>query len=165
MSAKTSPLIQRELDSVFARVSQWGFASLSDHSEAVTAKQFLSDASCLAERLPAQRYVINLCQNRYLFTVAFAATVSAERTNLLPQNRTLSTQQQLIDEYSDCCIVHDGLEELLAVPSVNIGNTLFTRCAEPANPNIPLDHIAALAFTSGSTGVPKCLCLCLTRSV
>ena len=40
---------------------------------AVSAGEFEAAAHSLAARLPRKPYVVNLCEDRYAFTVAFAA--------------------------------------------------------------------------------------------
>ena len=44
---------------------------------AVSFAQFEAAAAALAARLPRKPYVVNLCEDRYAFTVAFAASLMA----------------------------------------------------------------------------------------
>ena len=66
------------------------------HSAAgtITRGEFLADVVQFAATLPPHRYAVNLCDNRYLFTVAFAAVLLRGQTNLLPPNHT----PQLVNE-------------------------------------------------------------------
>ena len=43
--------------------------------EAISAARFLAETQALAERLPAQGEVVNFCNDRYLFALAFAAAL------------------------------------------------------------------------------------------
>ena len=54
---------------------------------AVTAGEFEAAASALSARLPRKPFVVNLCEDRYAFTVAFAASLMAGQTTLLPPSR------------------------------------------------------------------------------
>jgi len=50
----------------------------------VTAQRFLSDAEHLARSLPAGDHVLNVCTDRYHFTVGLAACLMTGRVSLLP---------------------------------------------------------------------------------
>ena len=52
----------------------------------VTAARFLADVRALAARLPAGRHVLNVCNDRYAFAVAFAAALVAGRSSVLPSS-------------------------------------------------------------------------------
>jgi acyl-coenzyme A synthetase/AMP-(fatty) acid ligase len=97
----------------------------------VTAAMFLAHARGVAVVLPGAGVVVLLCRDRYLFAVAFAAAVMAGRTALL--NVEAAPGQAVVD---------DGLVEG-ALP-----------VAGGAVPDIRCDQVAAIVFTSGSTGAP-----------
>ena len=48
---------------------------------------FLAYVNHIAHCLPQRRFIINLCEDRYLFLVAFAAIIVHGQTNLLPPSR------------------------------------------------------------------------------
>ena len=50
----------------------------------ISAARFLHDVAALADQLPAHRHVVNLCADRYDFTVGFAAALCRQQINLLP---------------------------------------------------------------------------------
>ena len=52
----------------------------------ISGRQFLADAHRLASRLPPSARVVNLCSDRYGFTVALAAAWSRGDVCLLPPN-------------------------------------------------------------------------------
>ncbi|MBO0711590.1 MAG: hypothetical protein J2P47_09980, partial [Acetobacteraceae bacterium] len=54
----------------------------------VTAGAFLADAVRVAEHLPDVGHAVNLCQDRYWFTVAFAAALIRGQTSLLTSDRS-----------------------------------------------------------------------------
>ncbi len=118
--------------------------------------RFIAHAQSVAQQLPDAKYAINLCENRYLFSVVFVAIILKKQTNLLPQNRTLLTQKTLIDDYKTCHIVHDGIKEVdPSVHSLNINELELPLVDAETIPEVDLEHLAAIAFTSGSTGTPK----------
>jgi len=112
---------------------------------AVTRAEFLARAITLAARLPTARYAINLCKNRYAFSIAFAAACLRGQTNLLPASVASGALQAVCGEYPN----HHLLDEVDVDLSTDISPW------SDASPSIPSDHIAAVAFTSGSTGKPQ----------
>lgn len=137
------PLLQRPLDSVLA-VHQ---------GQDITGAQFLGAAARLAGRLPPASHVLNLCHDRYLFLLGFAAALMRHQVCLLPPNRT---PEMLADMQRR----HPGLYVLEDAPGAAAsGLPSVTVTAEPGAPghDIPAiagDQAAAIAFTSGSTGAP-----------
>jgi hypothetical protein len=71
------------------RIPLLGHASLDDifayrPSGAVRVRDFLAEVDALAALLPAGRHQLNVCQDRYRFTVGLAAgMVSGKTSNLL----------------------------------------------------------------------------------
>ncbi len=124
-------------------------------SAAISAGQFVADVAALARELPPRPYVMNLCADRYLFAVTFAAAVSSGRTNLLPPARTPEAFARVAAGHPDSVAVFDGddappIENALRVRA-HAGSA--TESSWPP-PSIAGAHIAAITFTSGSTGEP-----------
>lgn len=110
----------------------------------IPAAVFLADVRLAAERLPSRRFSINLCEDRYCFLVAFAAALVRGQTNLFPPSRVANDIQSVAAAYPDSGVIDDDqLQRWL---------TAERRAADPPNPSIPAGHIAAIVFTSGSTG-------------
>lgn len=151
-------LINRQADDSIAWLCQ-PLAPLAKHVGAVSAKQFLAHAQSLAEQLPQEQaatpHCINLCANRYLFMVAFCAAIIRQHTNLLPANKNPNTQTRLAQRYSEPYIVHDGLSEL--ADNIKTIDLLELDLSQSPTtdfniPDIDFEQIAAITFTSGSTG-------------
>jgi acyl-coenzyme A synthetase/AMP-(fatty) acid ligase len=111
--------------------------------ELVRAGQFLAEASRLAAVLPDHRYVINLCQDRFRFTTGFAAALLRGQVSLMPPNQTPDVIGRLKREYPDVYCLDDA-----ATHTVVSGALPATSAA------IPEERVAAIVFTSGSTGDP-----------
>lgn len=119
----------------------------------IARQQFLSDVAGLAAYLPAQKYVLNLCSDRYRFMVGFAAALCREQVSLMPANDRPATLEALVDEYPGVYALTDAATPPLA--TIRYPES-FGPAAEPgANPVIPATQLAAILFTSGSTGHPK----------
>src|ERR1044072_3105033 len=67
----------------------------------------LREATAIAARLPSNRYLVNLCEQRDTFVLAFAAAVMAGRTQLMPSARGEAALTELRNEYPDCSTITD----------------------------------------------------------
>lgn len=151
----TLPLCLRDPDAWIAQCTL-PLAALGNQIGPVRCADFIGQALRLAEQLPNGKFAINLCENRYLFTLAFCAAIIKQQTTLLPQNRAEATQTHLFEQYAGAYVLHDGAAVTAAdLPFINI-NTLNLAGAPCRDiPFINADFLAAIAFTSGSTGQPK----------
>jgi len=120
---------------------------------AVPVETFLSDVAQLARALPERRHVLNLCTDRYRFATAFAAALLRRQVNLLPANETPDVLARLESAYPDAYCLHDRAEAPGAFPAVPFPNLPGPAAAGDV-PEIPATQLAAIVFTSGSTGQP-----------
>jgi acyl-coenzyme A synthetase/AMP-(fatty) acid ligase len=126
---------------------------------AVTASQFLSDARYLAQGLPDSKHVLNVCADRYQFTVGLAACLMSRRVSLLPSTHTPQVIAQLAAFAPDAFCLTDDLRCDIELPQVYFPERFPKATADgPAErfsvPAIPATQLAAIVFTSGSTGTP-----------
>ncbi len=132
-----------------------------DEQSSITHAQFLIDVKHVAHHLPDKKYAINLCDNRYYFMVVFAAVIVKEQTNLLPQNRVFETLYAVANDYTDSYCITEEMLENLTLEQIDINEILkqqkkFVESQDTITaPAINGDLIAAIAFTSGSTGIPQ----------
>jgi acyl-coenzyme A synthetase/AMP-(fatty) acid ligase len=128
---------------------------------AVTAQQFLDEANQAARRLPNSKHVLNVCADRYHFTVGFAACLISQRVSLLPSTHTPQVIAQLKAFAPDACCLTDDRRCDIELPQICYPD-LFARPAPAAVregprfevPRIAAAQLAAIVFTSGSTGTP-----------
>lgn len=136
--------------------------------QAVLAETFLAHVHQVAHCLPQRRFIINLCEDRYLFLVAFAAGLVRGQTHLLPPSRIDEVIEEIARDYPDSGIIDDAQlwqwlptenwwsAEVMPAKAVNRENSSGTLLpsSRPVGtiPMIAADHIAAIVFTSGSTG-------------
>lgn len=120
--------------------------------EPVSVGQFLARAQALAQDIPAGSPVINLCQDRHAFSVTFAAAIINGGCNLLPANRLKATVDNLVDAFEGAVAVADqpleGFTGRCLDPTAAMADQGLAREA----PRIPSEQLAAVVFTSGSTG-------------
>ena len=112
----------------------------------LTAGEFLGQVLVLAAALPAAPYLVNLCEERGNFLVAWCAAAVRGQTNLLPASRA----PQVI------AAARAGVGASHLIDDEAVRRALAAgRARRPAHaPRIPADHIMQVGFTSGSTGMP-----------
>jgi acyl-coenzyme A synthetase/AMP-(fatty) acid ligase len=120
----------------------------------VTAQRFLSDARHLAQSLPAGNHVLNVCADRYHFTVGFAACLMTGRISLLPSTHTPEVIGQLANFAPDAFCLTDDPRCDIGLPRVYYPGELPAADIAWAVPQIRVTQLAAIVFTSGSTGTP-----------
>jgi acyl-coenzyme A synthetase/AMP-(fatty) acid ligase len=139
-------LSRRDLDGVFA----WLPAGPR------RVRDFLADAEALAARLPAGDTLLNLCHDRYRFAVGFAAGLIAGKTSLQPSSQSAETLARLRADFPDVVCLCDGEFDTLDLPRCDFPEL---SAADPQGvtdvPCIPANRLAAILFTSGSTGLPQ----------
>ena len=133
---------------------------------AISAAAFFAQAIKLAAALPATRFAINLCESRAAFMLGFAAALLRGQTSLLPAGQGRADWERLLTQYpgayllSDSGAVIDAMLAPMAAPPLHLdvaGWMAFGSAGEGAleMPVIPEAAIAAILFTSGSTGQPS----------
>jgi acyl-coenzyme A synthetase/AMP-(fatty) acid ligase len=119
---------------------------------ALRVDDYLTDTAQLAAALPERKYVVNLCGDRYRFAVALAAAMTREQICLLPPAQTPQLLLSLSRRYAGLYAVCDGPVDV-PLECVSYPQTSSSDVA-PREIAFPAAQIAAIAFTSGSTGEP-----------
>lgn len=120
----------------------------------ISVKQFLREVAQLAARLPRTSHVLNLCEDRYHFLLSFAAALQTGQVSLLPPSRVPETLRQLCTDYPQTCCLADHDDVPVHVPLIRVDHSSPDPAATLSPPLIPAEQIAAIVFTSGSTGNP-----------
>jgi len=120
----------------------------------ISVERFLADAARLAAALPDRSYLLNLCTDRYHFAVGFAAALLRRQVTLLPPNETPDLIERLVSQYPGLHCLSDrstgiGSLETMVFPELDDPGPVA-----PPIPDVPETQIAAIVFTSGSTGDP-----------
>ncbi len=121
---------------------------------AVTVGRFLAEAAALAARLPERAYAVNLCTDRYRALLGFAAALIRGQETLLCADRAPHRLRALAARFPDAHAIADGpVDTALPVLRPESG-ALLAEGEVALAPSIPAERVAAIAFTSGSTGEP-----------
>jgi acyl-coenzyme A synthetase/AMP-(fatty) acid ligase len=128
----------------------------------ITARRFLSDAEHLARTLPSGHHVLNVCADRYHFTVGLAACLMTGRVSLLPSTHTPEVIGQLARFAPDAFCLTDDPRCEIGLPKIQYSGAPDSGAQGDAHaadgawavPEIPVNQLAAIVFTSGSTGTP-----------
>ncbi|MGA7181467.1 MAG: AMP-binding protein [Thiobacillaceae bacterium] len=123
-------------------------------STPVSVRQFLGEVEHVAGQLPPGRHVLNLCGDRYRFTVALAACIVSDRISLLPSTHTPEMVRQMQRIAPDVFCIVDKDDGGVDLPAVRYPESAPPPAPNPAIPDINCEQVIALVFTSGSTGVP-----------
>lgn len=119
-----------------------------------TARQFLADVTYLAESLPNRPTVLNLASCRYKFLVGLAAAILRRQVTLLPQNRAPRTLRGLAEDYPNSYTLSDTDDAIKGIESVSIQSAEHQVARSVTIPQVSVNQVMAIAFTSGSTGQP-----------
>lgn len=116
----------------------------------ITAHELMQKVVAVSRALPEGRHLINLCEHRDSFLIACCAALVRGHTNLLPSTRADAVVEEVaaMNPGSYRCdddFVRSACEEFEGVAAD------AAYCAF----ELPGDHIAVKAYTSGSTGTPQ----------
>ena len=120
----------------------------------VTAGTFLADARHLAAGLPEATHVVNLCQDRYCFALAFAAGLLRGQVSLLSSDRSPDRLRGMAAAYPGVYALSDEPDVAGPLPQHPVARVAHPGSADLDCPAIRATQLAAVVFTSGSTGEP-----------
>lgn len=126
----------------------WKDASLVCHGAlSVTRGELWRRASALAAHLPSSGRVVNLCETRPAFLIAFVASMLRRRSQLLPGRRTPDQLAELEARFGAVHVLTEA--DIPASPSESLEPDA------PARFSIAPEDLVLTGFTSGSTGVSQ----------
>lgn len=126
------------------------------NEKVVSLASFLGSSKKLTSALLPHRYVINVCQSRLSFITGFMAAMMKGQTTLMPSDMAPMTLAAVEDKYRDVYYLSDqaGLLEGKRGALVDISGA--ENYAPIKTPSFPSDFVAAITFTSGSSGAATC---------
>jgi hypothetical protein len=136
-----------------ARHGDCSDAVLVGPAGAVSAAVFFAQAARLARALPQGAHVINLCETRHGFMVGFAAALARGQVSLLPPARGRGAWEALLTRYPGAYVL--GEAPVADTRAFALDAFLHDLAAGALDiPGIDSAAVAAILFTSGSTGEP-----------
>lgn len=124
------------------------------HGRPIRVERFLRDVAAVAARLPGAQHVLNVCVDRYRFAVGLAACLVSERVSLLPPTHTPEVIRRLHAFAPDLLCLTDRSDCEIELPKWRWAETPVTGTEAGEMPRIAPTQLAAIVFTSGSTGAP-----------
>ena len=131
------------------------------NGQSISYRQFWRHVYYFSELLPRQDYLVNDCEDRYLFTVALFSAMLNASTTLLPPSKSSGILEELQRDYGVLCTVTDQPLPIVRADQLCIDFASLeqaSQCTKPPesaqfefDPRQPV----LIAFTSGTTGRPK----------
>ena len=122
---------------------------------AVVLRQFMAEVRQLAALFPAGRHLLNMCSDRYRFSVGLAAAMVAGKVNLLPPTPTPEVVRQIKVFASDVFCLTDSDACTVDLPQLRYPLMGVPQADALPVPQIDSTQRIAVVFTSGSTGTPQ----------
>ncbi len=112
---------------------------------------FVTHVHEVVHKLPERQFAINLCEDRYLFLVAFIAVLVKKQTNLLPASKLPALINEMAEDYTGSYVLSDN-QNLACDFLLKADELLQVNSEKRELICIKAEHVAAVVFTSGSTG-------------
>lgn len=122
---------------------------------AVTLRQFLAEVRQLSALFPAEGNLLNLCSDRYRFSVGLAAAIVAGKVSLLPPAHNPEMVRQIKIFAPDVFCLTDSDRYTVDLPHLRYPPMDVNQADTFAIPQIDRKQRIAVVFTSGSTGTPQ----------
>ncbi|QAU24697.1 acyl-CoA synthetase [Dyella sp. M7H15-1] len=123
----------------------------------ITAAQFVAHVEQVTALLPDAPAAVNLCEDRYVFLVAFCAIALRGQTNLLPPSRAPHAVEEVMVTHPGCHVVGDRMldpapHHYCVLPMLAVD----AQVPVPAKwPFLSALQSVVVGYTSGSTGTPR----------
>ncbi len=130
-----------------------------DGAQAISAREFLQQVHGVASLLGSAGHLLNLCEGRYRFLVTWCAGLVCGIPTLLPPSRAPAVIVEMLERYPDALpigddLFDDGIQLERTPPGYTALPNPLPRLAGEV-PRLPASLLAAIGFTSGSSGPPK----------
>ena len=122
---------------------------------AVRLRQFLAEVGQLVALFPAGTHLLNMCSDRYRFSVGLAAAITAGKVSLLPSTPTPEVVRKIKAFAPDVFCLTDSDLCTVNLPQLRYPDMAIGQTEAFAIPQIDSRQRVAVVFTSGSTGDPQ----------
>ena len=123
------------------------------NGQSIGSQQFLVDVDRVRRSLPQCGHILNLCEGRYHFAVAFCAIAVSGQCNLLPPSRAQRAVAEVLAAHPGSMAITDQIDcpdtRWLRVPELGHDDSRILPV-----PQLSATQTVAIGYTSGSTGQP-----------
>jgi acyl-coenzyme A synthetase/AMP-(fatty) acid ligase len=112
-----------------------------------SAADFFAAVGACAARLPSGNHAINICNSRLSFAIGFFAALLRGHTNILLPGQAKELRQSALQSFGGAYVLDESY-----IDACSAGGT---GCIQAALRDIDPEHIAAIVFSSGTTGLHK----------
>ena len=126
---------------------------ITNHLKRPEPQALAAAVAALAARLPAHKYILNICTDRYRFMVGLAAALRRQQVSLMSSSNAPAVLRALAADYPDLYALTDTVRTPL--PNLVYPDDLEDGGVTPELSAVPEEQPALVLFTSGSTGKPK----------
>lgn len=125
---------------------------------AITRAEFLAQVHGLAQRLPAGGWAMNLCGDRYWFTVGVFACIARGVVSVLPHSSAPEHLASLAAGQPGLIgLTDEDRRWVPGMPQVRVDAPVEVSAAAGWMPQVSADQCVARLYTSGSTGQPQAI--------
>ena len=122
---------------------------------AITLRAFLAEVRQLATLLPPGAHLLNMCRDRYHFSVGLAAAMMTGKISLLPPTHTPEIISKIKSFAPDVFCLTDSDQCTVDMPQLRFPLMTEPRPEAFSIPQIDINQCIAVVFTSGSSGTPQ----------
>lgn len=120
----------------------------------ISVQKFLTDVDYLVTLLPTGKHILNVCRDRYHFAVGLAAAIVSNKISVLPPTHTSEMLLELQTFAPDVFCLHDNENCDIALPRLSYPAMPEHSATKALIPQINIEQLISVVFTSGSTGTP-----------
>ncbi|MFL0809890.1 MAG: AMP-binding protein [Agarilytica sp.] len=126
----------------------------------ISKSDLLNASSILVDKISQYDHVINICGERLNFSYGFLAALLSQSITVLPPNSQKGTIRSISKNFENYCVLVDSddfrdIRHAIDVRMFKLNSVDELHSIQRPTLTVDPEALAAIAFTSGSTGEPK----------
>lgn len=120
----------------------------------VSTSQMGAAIAALSRELPQHHRVLNLCENRLIFSIGLCAAAAVGLRSLLPPSRAPEVLAAIADENGPCVVLRDYDVDVPKLEAIDVCWDALANQPPASLASVSNEFVALTVYTSGSTGKP-----------